>query len=152
MLHVLSTKQRRNTYNLKRRLSNHFRRERTQAIIETTRHWKHYLTGRHSLIKTDQRSVAYMFNTKQRRKIKIDKIMHWRIELSCYNFEIVNHPGAENIACLPPPPPPGHISSIFLCCSPSSPFFWHLSQVAPLAGHLWQRCLTFSTNSCKSAV
>ena len=69
-----------------------------QAIIETIRHWKHYLTGRHFLIKTDQRSVAYMFNTKQRGKIKNDKIMRWRIELSCYNFDIVYRPGAENIA------------------------------------------------------
>ena len=47
-----------------------------QAIIETICHWKHYLTGRHFSIKTDQRSVAYMFNNKQRGKIKInDKMM-----------------------------------------------------------------------------
>ena len=65
-----------------------------QAIIETIRHWKHYLKGRHFLIKRDQRSVAYMFNTKQRGKIKNDKVMRWRIELSCYNFDIVYRPGA----------------------------------------------------------
>ena len=41
-----------------------------QAFIETIRHWKHYLTGRHFSIKTNQRSVAYMFNNKQRGKIK----------------------------------------------------------------------------------
>ena len=35
---------------------------------------------------------------KQRGKIKNDKIMHWRIELSCYNLDIVCCPGAENIA------------------------------------------------------
>ena len=44
-----------------------------QAIIETIHHWKHYLTGRHFLIKTDQCSVAYMFNTKQRGKIKMTR-------------------------------------------------------------------------------
>ena len=71
-----------------------------QAIIETICHWKHYLTRRNFLIKTDQRSVAYMFNTKQRGKIKNDKIMHWRIELSCYNFDIGYRPGAENIALI----------------------------------------------------
>ena len=69
-----------------------------QAIIETIHHWKHYLTGRHFSIKTDQRSVAYMFNNKQRGKIKNDKIMRWRMELSCYSFNMVYRPGAENIA------------------------------------------------------
>ena len=39
-----------------------------------------------------------MFNTKQRGKIKNNKIMCWRIELSCYNFNIVYCSGAENIA------------------------------------------------------
>ena len=60
-----------------------------QAIIEMIHHWKHYLTGRHFSIKTDQRSVSYMFNNKQRVKIKNDKIMRWRVELSCYSFDMV---------------------------------------------------------------
>ena len=68
-----------------------------QAIIETVRHWKHYLTGRHFSLKTDQRSVAYMFDRKQRGKIKNDKIMRWRMELSCYNFDIVYRLGKEKI-------------------------------------------------------
>ena len=29
-------------------------------------YWRHYLTGRHFIIKTDQRSVAYMLDSKQR--------------------------------------------------------------------------------------
>ena len=64
-----------------------------QAIIENVRHWKHYLTGGHFSLKTDQRSIAYMFDRKQRGKIKKDKIMRWRMELSCYNFDIVYRPG-----------------------------------------------------------
>ena len=36
--------------------------KKAHVIIETIRHWKHYLTGKHFLIKTDQRSIAYMFN------------------------------------------------------------------------------------------
>ena len=72
-------------------------RKEAQAIIETVRHWKHYLTGKHFLLKTDQRSVAYMFDTKQRGKVKNDKIMRWRMELSCYSFDIVYPPGIENI-------------------------------------------------------
>ena len=60
-----------------------------QAIIETIHYWKHYLLGRHFSIKTDQRSVAYMINNKQRGKIKNDKIMRWRMVLSCYSFDMV---------------------------------------------------------------
>ena len=33
-----------------------------RAIIETVRHWRHYLTGKHFTLKTDQRSVSYMFD------------------------------------------------------------------------------------------
>ncbi len=69
-----------------------------QAIIETVRHWKHYLTGRHFTLKTDQRSVSYMFDKHQKSKIKNDKIMRWRMELSCFNFDIVCRPGEENVA------------------------------------------------------
>ncbi len=51
----------------------------------------------HFSLKTDQRSVAYMFDRKQGGKIKNDKIMRWRMELSGYNFDIVYRPGKENI-------------------------------------------------------
>lgn len=68
-----------------------------QAIVETVRHWRHYLTGKHFTLKTDQRSVSYMFDKKQKGKIKNDKIMRWRMELSCYDFDIVYRPGSENI-------------------------------------------------------
>jgi len=46
-----------------------------QAIIETVRHWKHYLTGRRFTLKTDQRSASFMFDKYQKSKIKNDKIM-----------------------------------------------------------------------------
>ncbi len=59
---------------------------------EAIRHWRHYLTGRKFTITTDQRSVAYMFDNKQKGKIKNDKIMRWRTELSCYRFDIVYRP------------------------------------------------------------
>ena len=68
-----------------------------QAIIETVRHWRQYLTGRHFTIKTDQRSVSYMFDKQHKNKIKNDKFMRWRMELSCYDFDIVYRPGRENI-------------------------------------------------------
>ena len=52
-----------------------------QAIIESIRHWKHYLTGKHFSLKTDQKSVSYMFDQRHKGKIKNDKIMRWRVEL-----------------------------------------------------------------------
>jgi len=69
-----------------------------QAIIETVRHWKHYLIGRRFTLKTDQRSVSFMFDKHQKSKIKNDKIMRWRMELSCFDFDIVYRPGKENVA------------------------------------------------------
>uniref|UniRef100_A0A5S6QM86 RNA-directed DNA polymerase n=1 Tax=Trichuris muris TaxID=70415 RepID=A0A5S6QM86_TRIMR len=67
------------------------------AVIESVRHWKHYLSGRHFTIKTDQRSVSFMLDKRHSNKIKNDKIMRWRMELSCLDFDIVHRPGKENI-------------------------------------------------------
>ena len=67
------------------------------AIVEAVRKWKHYLRGKHFTLITDQHSVSYMFDSKHRGKIKNDKIMRWRIELSTYNFDIFYRCGAENI-------------------------------------------------------
>ena len=71
--------------------------KKDHGIIETIHHWKHYLTGKNFFIKTDQCSIAYMFNNKQRDKIKNFKIMRWRMELSGYSFDMVYRPEAENI-------------------------------------------------------
>ena len=46
-----------------------------QAIIESILYWKHYLTGKHFSLKTDQKSVSYMFDQRHKGKIKNDKIM-----------------------------------------------------------------------------
>ena len=48
-------------------------------------------------MRTDQKSVSYMFDQLNRGKIKNDKIMRWRIELACYSFDIVYRPGKENV-------------------------------------------------------
>ncbi|XP_069984643.1 uncharacterized protein [Penaeus vannamei] len=69
----------------------------TQAIIESVRHWRHYLTRRHFMIKTDQRSIRFMFDKQLKIKVKNDKILRWRMELSCYDFDIIYRPGRENI-------------------------------------------------------
>lgn len=68
------------------------------AILEALRKWRHYLLGRHFRLITDQRSVAFMFSDRHSSKIKNDKIMRWKIELSCYKYEIVYRSGKENQA------------------------------------------------------
>ena len=54
-----------------------------------------------------------MFDNEQRGKIKNDKIMRWRTELSCYSFDIVYRPGVENI-------PPDTLSRAFCAALPSA--------------------------------
>ena len=50
-----------------------------QAIDESIRHWRQFLTGSHFTLKTDQKSVSYMFNQHHQGKIKNDKITRWRL-------------------------------------------------------------------------
>ena len=57
------------------------------AIVEALQKWKHYLTGRHFNIITDQ--------SKKMRKIKNDKIMRWRVVMSCYSYDKKYRPGNE---------------------------------------------------------
>ena len=58
------------------------------AIVEALRKWRHYLIGRHFKLITDQKPVAFMFNSKTTSKIKNEKIARWRIELSCFSFDV----------------------------------------------------------------
>ncbi|KRX92976.1 Retrovirus-related Pol polyprotein from transposon 17.6 [Trichinella pseudospiralis] len=92
-----------------------------QAIIEAIRHWKHYLTRRHFTIKTDQKSVSFMFSKRNVSKIKNDKIMRWKIELSCYDFDIIHRPGKDNVT-------PDALSRTF-CSMASHDHCRHLQQL-----------------------
>ena len=68
-----------------------------QAIIDAVRHWKQCLSGRHFTLKTDRKSVAYMFDQRHKGKIKNDKFLRWRLELCCHSFDIVYRPGKDNV-------------------------------------------------------
>lgn len=67
------------------------------AIVEALRKWRHFLIGRHFLLITDQQSVAFMFNQTHSNKIKNEKIERWRLELSCFRYDIVYRPGKQNL-------------------------------------------------------
>ena len=59
-----------------------------QCIVESINHWQHFLLGHHFTLITDQRSVAYMYDTKNSSKIKNDKLLCWLVELSLYSYNI----------------------------------------------------------------
>ena len=122
----------------------------SQAIVESIRHWRHFLTGSHFTLKTDQKSVSYMFNQRQKGKIKNDKIMCWRIELSCYSFDIVYRPGKQNI-------PPGTFSRAICATSTSDSLYkLHDSLSHPGVTRFWHfirtKNLPFSLEEVKRAV
>ena len=58
---------------------------------------RHYLTGQHFTLITDQKAVSFMFDQSKKGKIENDKIMSWRTELSCHNFDIQYRLGKDNI-------------------------------------------------------
>jgi transposase InsO family protein len=69
------------------------------AIIECCRRWRHLLLSAPSFtIVTDQKSVSFLFSTRSVSKIKNEKLIRWRLELSEYHFDVVYRPGSENAA------------------------------------------------------
>ena len=86
------------------------------AIVEAVREWRRYLCGRRFTLVTDQKSVAFMFSSTSRGKIKNDKIQRWRLELACYNYDIKHKPGVENVV-------PDTLSRVICSSSPSSELY-----------------------------
>lgn len=66
------------------------------AIVEALRKWKHFLINQHFTLVTDQKPVSFMFGTNP-SKVKNDKIMRWRLELSPLSYTILYRPGKENV-------------------------------------------------------
>lgn len=87
----------------------HIVEKEATAIIEAVRKWSHFLARRHFNLVTDQRSVAFMFDTRKRTKIKNNKIQEWRMELAAFSYTIRYRPGKENVV-------PDTLTRAF-CCS-----------------------------------
>ncbi len=68
------------------------------SIVEALRKWNYLLAAKHFTIITDQKSVSFMFDARHSTKIKNDKILRWRLELSAFSFDIIYRPGEENVA------------------------------------------------------
>ena len=86
------------------------------AIVEAVREWRRFLSGRRFTLVTDQKSVAFMFSSSSRGKIKNDKILRWRLELACYNYDIKHKPGVENVV-------PDTLSRVICSSSPTEDLF-----------------------------
>ena len=67
------------------------------AIIEAVHRWRHLLAGRHFILITDQRSVAFMLDKRKRSKLMNNKIQDWRLELASFCYTIKYRPGKDNV-------------------------------------------------------
>ena len=67
------------------------------AIVECCRKWRHYLLRNKFKLITDQEAVSFIFDEKRHGKTKNNKIERWRIDLSCFDFEIRFRPGVQNL-------------------------------------------------------
>ena len=66
------------------------------AIVESFRKWSCYLKAFRTIVKTDQRSVSFIFS-RNKSRIKNDKINRWRLEFSEYAFDIQYRIGTDNV-------------------------------------------------------
>ncbi len=68
------------------------------AIVESCRRWRHYLCCKKFRLITDQQAVSFIFNSARHGKTKNDKIERWRVEMSCFEFDIQFRPGEFNVS------------------------------------------------------
>jgi hypothetical protein len=69
------------------------------AIVEAVRKWQHFRARRHFTLKTDQRSVAFMFDSRKRTEIKNNyKIQACRLELGSFSYTAEYRPRKDNVA------------------------------------------------------
>ena len=71
--------------------------KKAPAVIEAVKKWSHLLSRQTFTLITDQRSVAFMFDSRRRAKIKTDKVQLWRTELASYSNIIQYRPGQRNV-------------------------------------------------------
>ena len=67
------------------------------AIVEGFRRFSDLLRCSRVLVKTDQKALSFIFSRNTSR-IKSEKLVRWRLELSQYNFDISYHKGCDNVS------------------------------------------------------
>ncbi len=83
------------------------------AIIEAGHKWRHLLAGRLFTLITDQRSMAFMLDSRKHSMIKNSKIQDWRLELTSFCHTVKDRPGKDNMA-------PDSFTRVFLSSVPTS--------------------------------
>jgi hypothetical protein len=63
------------------------------AILHACRTWRHYLLGKHFVVKTDHHSLRYMFSQQQFS----GRMFKWMGELQDYDFDVEYLPGWKNL-------------------------------------------------------
>lgn len=64
------------------------------AVVRAVQRWRHYLMGRHFIIRTDQKSLKFL--TEQ--QVLGEEQFKWISKLAGYDFEIQYKPGKDNSA------------------------------------------------------
>ncbi|RVW62763.1 Retrovirus-related Pol polyprotein from transposon 17.6 [Vitis vinifera] len=64
------------------------------AIVLAIQKWRHYLLGRHFIVRTDQSSLKFLLE----QRVVNESYQKWVAKLFGYNFEIQFRPGLENKA------------------------------------------------------
>lgn len=62
------------------------------AVVWGVKHYRPYLYGRKFIVVTDHRPLRWIFNVKDPGS----RLMHWRILLEEYEYEVVHKPGKQN--------------------------------------------------------
>ena len=62
------------------------------AIVFAIKKWRSYILGKHFVVKTDQRSLRFLFE----RRVVEPEYQKWLLKLMPYNFSIQYKPGSIN--------------------------------------------------------
>jgi len=63
------------------------------AVVQFTKHFKHFLWGRHFTVRTDHSSLRWLLNYKDSSGM----VARWLSKLQEYDLEIIHRPGAQHL-------------------------------------------------------